>query len=83
MNPIAGNVGNDQASNNSRFNAVPSGARNRSDGFFINLRDWTIWWTGSPDNENANLRYLQYDINSVYVTVHLRNTGEAVRCLQN
>jgi hypothetical protein len=75
MNPIAGNVGNDQASNNScRFNAVPSGARNGSDGSFINLGVWTIWWTGSPYNENTNVRYLQYDINSVYGTVHLRNT---------
>lgn len=84
IDPIAGNVGNNQTSNNaSGFNAAPGGIRPGNLLPFESLGLVAVWWTSTPYNENANVRYIRYDSNSVSGTVHLRTTGDAIRCVKN
>lgn len=77
-----GNVGNDQNSNNSSgFNAMPGGLRSGKDGSFLVFGDHSSWWTGTPYNENANIRYIDHNSNAVGGTVHSAATGKNVRCV--
>jgi uncharacterized protein (TIGR02145 family) len=83
--PTAGNVGNDQASNNSSgFAAVPSGFRNSS-GLYSGIGSNALWW-GSTANSSvsATNRTISYDYNDVFrYAINIKQSGFSVRCLKD
>ena len=82
--PTPGNVGNDQASNNSSgFNAEPGGLRRGVVDPFVDFGVVAIWWPGTPYNGDANVRFLRNDYSSLYGTVRARKTGNSVRCIKD
>jgi uncharacterized protein (TIGR02145 family) len=82
--PTAGNVGNDQASNNrSGFTALPSGYR-EGDGTFYDVGSNGGWWSSSEySSTNAFFRCMYYDISSVYRFNLGKENGFSVRCLRD
>ena len=80
----AGDVGNDQGSNNSSgFQAFPGGRRSDGGGFY-GLGDYAYFWSSSPYRSSyAWIRGLRYDLVGVYRYNYLRRYGFSVRCLQN
>ena len=82
--PLAGDVGNDQASNNSSgFTALPSGYRS-SDGSYGLIGDNGYWWSST---ENSTTRayywYMDYNFSGVSSSYYYKPSGYPVRCLQN
>jgi len=81
--PTAGNVGNDQASNNSSgFTAFPSSYRHSSAGFYTPTVSY--WWSSTEyETSRAYSRYLSYYSSLVYREDSNMSTGFSVRCLRD
>ena len=82
---IAGNVGNDQASNNnSLFSALPGGNRN-GDGTFSKLGTYCLFWSSTEqDSGSAFFRSLYYGSGKVDRAPGLyKGTGLSVRCIKD
>ena len=82
--PTAGNVGNDQASNNSSgFTALPSGYRLR-DGFFGPIGIFGIWWSASNVSTEYAYPYGMVNNNSNINSYYsYKRDGWSVRCLRD
>jgi uncharacterized protein (TIGR02145 family) len=83
--PNAGNVGNDQVSNNSSgFTAFPSGGRSPS-GPYGSIGEYAGWWSSSKYSTTQTFYLdMQYDFNNVGLGGYYpMNGGFAVRCLKN
>jgi uncharacterized protein (TIGR02145 family) len=80
----AGNVGNDQASNNaSGFNAVPGGCR-ISSGSFSNMGSTGYWRSSTTDSSGYPFqRSMDYARSDVYGTIGNKAPGYSVRCLRD
>lgn len=84
LSTVAGQVGNDQATNNaSGFSALPGGIRGDNGGFF-NLGGYTSFWSSTLEGTGASFRTLSYDQDGMgwYGSVSLSG-GFSVRCLKN
>lgn len=84
VNGTPGNVGNDQASNNtSGFTAVPSGYR-QENGIFTEIGEYGYWWHATETSPaGANFQYLGYDISTVENTNYTKRLGLSVRCVKD
>jgi uncharacterized protein (TIGR02145 family) len=82
--PTAGNVGNDQASNNSSgFTACPSGYRG-SNGTYYNIGDLAYWWSSTEYSAtNAWYRVMFYYYGAVSRGYYNLGYGFSVRCLRD
>ncbi len=82
--PTAGNVGNEQSSNNSSlFTALPGGHR-IWDGTFLNIGNKGIWWSATEmDAAGVWSRDLDYGSSYLNRAYSTKNNGFSVRCLQN
>lgn len=83
--PTAGNVGNDQGSNNSSgFTALPGGSR-WPNGNFVYIGDDGYWWCSSVYPVSAG-RYMNFYSNSVSRSIGsgpIGGAGSSVRCLKD
>jgi uncharacterized protein (TIGR02145 family) len=80
----AGNVGNDQASNNkSRFSALPSGGRISSVFGYCGIGSY--WMSATEENETYAQRgcYMYSSNGGVYTALVNKKDGYSVRCLRN
>ena len=79
-----GNVGNDQASNNSSgFTALPSGYRN-NDGAYSNFGFSGHWWSSSEDSTTYAIgRNVYFNASSIVIHYVDKRTGFSVRCLKD
>jgi uncharacterized protein (TIGR02145 family) len=84
IDAIAGNVGNDQQSNNSSgFTAVPSGVRN-SNGTFHNIGFYDSWWSSSEINDTEVwYRRLYSYYNYLGRSNSSKKHGATTRCLKD
>ena len=82
--PTAGNVGNDQASNNSSgFTALPSGYRNY-DGTYFTIGLYGFWWSSTEfSTALAYDRTMFYSSSLVYRLNYGKGNGFSVRCLRD
>jgi uncharacterized protein (TIGR02145 family) len=84
--PTNGNIGNDQANNNSSgFAALPGGYRGAEGYYFVGLGGTTFWWSTSlyTRYDNAGAMYLNYTSgNAEYYGAHWIQ-GLSVRCLKD
>jgi uncharacterized protein (TIGR02145 family) len=82
--PTAGNVGNDQASNNSSgFTALPSGFRS-SNSTFNNIGDYgTLWSSTEYSTAYAYYRIVYYSNTDVERLSNYKGHGFSVRCLRD
>jgi uncharacterized protein (TIGR02145 family) len=82
-----GNIGNDQASNNSSgFKALPGGYRSDSNfnGAFYDASGGGYWWSVTEASASAaNFRYLYYNSGNVTSGNIYKQNGFSVRCLKN
>ena len=80
----AGNVGNDQESNNSSgFTAIAGGGR-YSDGIVNFIGYHSIWWSSTESSStSAYFRCVGYIPGQVYKGVFSKSYGLPVRCLQD
>jgi len=78
-----GNVGNDQASNNSSgFSAFPGG--NRDGGGFISIGEYDHWWSSTElDADNSRDRYLGYANDMLGNDSNGKMYGFPVRCVRD
>lgn len=81
----AGNVGNDQASNNSSgFAAQAGGYRSNSDGTFNYVGYYGFWWSSTAfDASFAWRRYLYYDNANAGRSINNKQYGFSVRLIKN
>jgi uncharacterized protein (TIGR02145 family) len=81
----AGNVGNDQASNNkSGLTALPGGYRHSFIGAFSNIGNYCSWW--SSTEHNITIVYYRYMLSSssgLFRSTFNKSTGLSVRCLRD
>jgi uncharacterized protein (TIGR02145 family) len=84
IDPTAGNVGNDQASNNSSgFTALPSGDRS-SDGTFRTIGYLGNWWSSTEYNTaNTYYRCMSSSLSYLYSDYIGKLGGFSVRCLKD
>ena len=83
INATAGNVGNDQASNNSSgFNALPGGYRT-DEGSFVGAatRAW-FWSSTEVDVGNASIVFFRQDRDSVGIGPGSKKSGASIRILR-
>jgi trimeric autotransporter adhesin len=82
--PTAGNVGNDQASNNrSGFTALPIGYRNGGIGAYYIIGVSGQWWSSTEVSTLAYYRGIGHDNSSVNRSSDGLVGGFSVRCLQD
>jgi uncharacterized protein (TIGR02145 family) len=85
-NPTAGNIGNDQASNNSSgFSGLPGGYRNVNTGrFFFGMGFGGYWWSSPAlDASSTWNRALFLNFPNVYRYNSNKTMGQSVRCLKD
>ncbi len=76
--------GNTSATNSSGFSGLPNGARNYDGSSFDNLGIIGSWWTSTSGGSiECYCRYLQNTYSMVGRTSTFRNSGIAVRCIEN
>jgi uncharacterized protein (TIGR02145 family) len=82
--PTAGNVGNDQISNNSSgFNGISSGYRNIG-GSFSSLGYNCYWWSSTENYATAAwLRMISNSSNNITQVLSNESHGRPVRCLRD
>jgi uncharacterized protein (TIGR02145 family)/uncharacterized repeat protein (TIGR02543 family) len=73
---------NTGATNSSGFTALPGGGRSTS-GSFLNVGNYSLWWSSSQHASSAWFRYLGYDYTQVYRDINTASNGFSVRCLKN
>ncbi len=82
----AGNIGNDQATNNSSgFAGLPGGYRNYN-GTFEDIGNYGYWWCSSEDESDPNYawhHYLNYSSEGVTSNPDYKEYGYSVRCLRD
>lgn len=80
----AGEVGNDQTSNNqSGFNGLPAGYRINTLGF-VSLSEYAFFWSATEGSVNyAQYWYLSFKENALLNNNYYKNFGFSVRCLRN
>jgi len=80
----AGNVGNDQASNNSSgFTALPGGYRNNT-GVFSTVGSNGYWWSATQANEGDAWRQnIAYNNNYLNRFSGSKKRGYSVRCIRD
>ena len=80
------NSPNTGATNESGFSALPGGAR-YSDGSFVRVRDYAIFWSANDLSDNYSLTcYLKFNFSFVDRTVdttYAKSYGASVRCLRD
>jgi uncharacterized protein (TIGR02145 family) len=83
--PTAGNVGNDQASNNSSgFTALPGGNRYIIGQDFILLGDAASYWSATENNpETAYWLDIHRSLSKVQFVAYYKSHGFSVRCLKD
>jgi uncharacterized protein (TIGR02145 family) len=78
--PLAGTIGNDQASNNdSGFTALPGGARSSGSGGFFSLGVFGIWWA----YDSWNVLYVIYNESTATQYTYAPEHGLSVRCVKD
>jgi uncharacterized protein (TIGR02145 family) len=84
LDPIEGNVGNDQASNNSSgFTALPSGVRSNSGPFYV-IGNGCYWWSSTErSTATAYDRIIVYNDSGVHRNYLYERDGCSVRCLKD
>jgi len=82
--PTAGNIGNDQASNNSSgFTALPSGYRFDYGAFYDNGYN-AHWWSSSENSTTSGiLRHIGCHTPNVHTYYYEKQFGFSVRCLKD
>jgi uncharacterized protein (TIGR02145 family) len=73
---------NANGDNSSDFNALPGGYRSNN-GSFEYLSEYAAFWSSTPDESYAWLRYLYYGNSGVLRSYGYRRGGLSVRCLQD
>jgi len=83
-NAVAGNVGNDQSSNNSSaFTALPGGNRDYA-GAFLSSGNFGIWWSSSEFNSVSSwYQYMYNNNNNVGRGNGSKSLGLSVRCIRD
>jgi uncharacterized protein (TIGR02145 family) len=85
-NPIAGNIGNDQLSNNSSgFAAFPGGGR-LDNGSFVYMGMMAGWWSSSQNIYNTTKawgRDVYYDSSTVYRGFVSKKLAFSIRCISD
>ena len=80
----AGNVGNDQGSNNSSgFTALPSGYRNSGNGVFNNINVNVFWWSSTDVSANAYYYLLAHNEGGANRGDSNKSSGMSVRCVKD
>jgi uncharacterized protein (TIGR02145 family) len=75
---------NTGATNESGFNAVPSGDRIGADGSFYNIGGYAIYWTPSPSsNADAINRVLVFDKANIRLGFDNKFAGFSIRCVKD
>lgn len=84
IDPTAGDIGNDQASNNSSgFTAVPSGFRNNTTpGHDEGFAAW-LWSSTARSPADAYSLFFAFMYSDVFKEGDNKQTGDAVRCIKN
>ena len=82
--PTGGNVGNDQASNNSSgFSSVQSGYRD-ANGIFFKIGEHNyLWSTTVYDTDRSWFSYIYYNSANVTWSLNQKDFGFSVRCLKD
>ncbi len=75
---------NTDATNESAFTALPGGARQYSEGIFMEMGLTGAWWSASEVSEEiALLRAIEYDDGYTMEAAVDKRTGASVRCLKD
>jgi uncharacterized protein (TIGR02145 family) len=74
-------IPNAWANNMSYFSALPGGYRDET-GNFVGLGYYGLWWSATPNGENAWSRYLFNEFNYVSRENYPKHQGLSVRCLK-
>jgi uncharacterized protein (TIGR02145 family) len=86
IDPTAGNVGNDQATNNSSgFTGLPAGCRYLGE-TFIQMGEGAWWWSSTEDTDDSRMawyREINSSLNYVQRVNYYRWYGFSVRCVQD
>jgi uncharacterized protein (TIGR02145 family) len=84
-NPTAGNIGNDQTSNNSSgFSGLPGGYRKADTGTFFGMGFGGYWWSSpAMDASSSWNRTLFLNFPNVYRYGGIKTHGHSVRCLKD
>jgi len=72
--------------NELKFSALPSGARNNKNGNFEGLGEWTGWWSATASNKNpaeAYLRSMSSSNDNVRGGDNTKEYGISVRCVKD
>ena len=81
--PTKGDVGNDQASNNSSgFTALPGGYRNYLGRYFF-IEYYGYWWSSTESSSDAWFRVIGYAFPHVVINSYPKQDGFSVRCLRD
>jgi uncharacterized protein (TIGR02145 family) len=81
---IAGNIGNDQISNNStRFTAFPGGCRYYNSSFLDIGRKCSFWSSTKNNPDDALIREMSYNSNHIYFGHHTKYLGLSIRCIRD
>ena len=75
---------NTGATNESGFNAVPSGDRIGEDGSFYNIGEYAIFWTSDPSSDTQAInRVLVFDKANLRIGFDNKFAGFSVRCVKD
>jgi uncharacterized protein (TIGR02145 family) len=75
---------NTGATNESGFNAVPSGDRIGEDGSFYNIGEYAIFWTSDPSSDTQAInRVLVFDKVNLRIGFDNKFAGFSVRCVKD
>jgi uncharacterized protein (TIGR02145 family) len=82
--PTTGNVGNDQATNNSSgFTALPGGSRSPN-GIYYSIGNYGYWWSSYDAlPEETSFREIFYNSNGFWSGNYNKRNGYSVRCLRD
>lgn len=77
---VSPNIG---ATNESLFNAIPSGIRNYDDGTFVSIGYSGCWWSSTEFNiASAWVRYITYDYSDAFSNDNYKKNGLSVRLIK-
>lgn len=75
---------NHRATNESGFNALPSGCRRFNDGVFLSIGIYTSFWSSTDcDIYNTWYRFLYYENSTLNHFCRVKTMGRSVRCVKD
>jgi len=83
-NTVEWAVPNTGATNESHFNALPSGARNYKNSTFDYIQNYTYFWTSTlENNESSWASYLSFNFSKISTNFYYKKWGFSVRCVKD